>query len=101
MKINYPRGSYFALFLFFLLSLNFSFSQTTYTQKAENILHERDELVFTFYANSMHEVRRVSRILSFDHGHDPRTPLTINAIAHNTPFDFFLSFTLQYTIYDC
>lgn len=82
MKINYPRGSYFALFLFFLLSLNFSFSQTNYTQKAEKILNERDELVFTFYANSMQEVRQLSRILSFDHGQDPNTPLTINAIAN-------------------
>ena len=71
MKINYPHGRYFALFLFFLLSLNLSFSQINYAEKAEKILNERDELAFTFYANSMQEVRQLSRILSFSRLQSP------------------------------
>ena len=100
MKIYYPRGNFFALFLFFLLSINFCHSQITTAEKAEKILKERNELVFTFKANSMAVVKQLSRIVSFDHGQNPYTPLTINAIANKKQFERFLDFNLQYTIDD-
>ncbi|MDC9721396.1 MAG: M14 family zinc carboxypeptidase [Urechidicola sp.] len=85
------------LLLIFMISTTFVFSQTE-KQKAEYYLKERGELVFTFTANTLEEVRELSRIISFDHGQDINNPLTINAIANNKNFQKFLSYNLPYTV---
>lgn len=85
------------LLLIFMISTTFVFSQTE-KQKAENYLKERGELVFTFTANNLEEVRELSRIISFDHGQDINNPLTVNAIANKKNFQKFLNYNLPYTV---
>ena len=85
------------LLLILMISTTFCFSQSE-KQKAENYLKERGELVFTFTANTLEEVRELSRIISFDHGQDINNPLTVNAIANKKNFQKFLNFNLPYTV---
>ncbi|MFD1614150.1 M14 family zinc carboxypeptidase, partial [Gelatiniphilus marinus] len=84
----------------FMLMVQITFSQNTNKLKAENYLKERGELVFTFTANNLNEVKQLANIVSFDHGQNPKTPLTIKAIANENEFNRFLNFNLTYTIND-
>jgi carboxypeptidase D len=85
------------LLLILVISTAFVYSQTE-RQSAEKHLKERGELVFTFTANNIKEVRELAKLISFDHGQDPSNPLVINAIANKKGFRKFLEFDLPYTV---
>ncbi len=85
------------LLLVFMISSIITFAQTE-KQKAEKYLNERGELAFTFTANNIGEIRKLSSMISFDHGQDPSNPLTVNAVANKKEFQDFLDFELPYTV---
>ncbi|WP_418603154.1 M14 family zinc carboxypeptidase, partial [Hwangdonia sp.] len=88
------------IIVLFTLIAQLTFSQNISKLKAEKYLKERGELVFTFTANNLNEVKQLANIVSFDHGQNPKTPLTIKAIANEDEFNHFLNFNLSYTIGD-
>ena len=93
----------FRILIFFILitlNSNFSYAQNRDFKKAETYLSQRGELVFTFTANNFSEIRQLSKIVSFDHGQNPNSPLTIKAIANKKQFNQFLAFKLPYSIDD-
>jgi hypothetical protein len=73
------------------------YSQTE-KKKAEKYLEERGELVFTFTANNLKEVRELAKLISFDHDQDPSNPLVINANVNQKEFQKFLEFDLPYLV---
>ena len=86
--------------LFLIINNHTLFSQNLLKDKATKYLTVRGELIFTFKANSTQEVNELSKIVSFDHGQNPITPLTIQAIANKQQFERFLDYNISYTIND-
>ncbi|SFS41420.1 M14 family zinc carboxypeptidase [Lutibacter maritimus] len=85
------------LITIFLFSACLSNAQSN-LELAEKYLKERGELAFTFTANTIKEIQQLANIVSFDHGQDPKHPLTIKAIANKDDFEKFLKFNLPFTI---
>ena len=65
---------------------------------AKKYLDQRGEIAFTFTATNLKEVKELSLIVSFDHGQNNNSPLTINAIANKKNFDKFLTFNLPFVV---
>ncbi|WP_456378595.1 M14 family zinc carboxypeptidase [Lutibacter sp.] len=86
------------LLLFFVLFAVLKINAQTNRELADKYLKERGELVFTFTANNFDEARKLSSIISFDHGQDRNNPLTIKAIANQKNFNNFLKFNLPFTV---
>ncbi|WP_457618244.1 M14 family zinc carboxypeptidase [Lutibacter sp.] len=85
------------LFVTLFCALFFANAQTN-KKLANKYLNKRGELAFTFTANNIDEVRKLSTIISFDHGQNLNNPLTIKAIANKKNFQEFLTFNLPFTI---
>ncbi|WP_456424139.1 hypothetical protein, partial [Lutibacter sp.] len=85
------------LFITLFCALFFANAQTN-KDLANKYLNKRGELAFTFTANNIDEVRKLSSIISFDHAQNPNNPLIINAIANKKNFDAFLTFNLPFTV---
>jgi len=86
-----------ALFIVAFCTVTLSFSQSQ-LELAEKYLEKRGELVFTFTANNIKEVKELSRIVWFDHHQDPTNPLRVNAISNEKSFERFLKFELPFEV---
>ncbi|PTM09315.1 MAG: hypothetical protein DA407_06090, partial [Bacteroidetes bacterium] len=96
MKINYPHGSYFALFLFFLLSTNFCHSQITTAEKAELYLSIKGEITFTFQVKKDSDIQRYTENLSIIHYNS--VTKTVKAWANEKQFRFFQAKNIAYEV---
>jgi len=85
------------LFVALFCAIFFSNAQTN-KDLADKYLNKRGELAFTFTANNIDEVRKLSSIISFDHAQNQNNPLIINAIANKKNFQKFLAFNLPFTV---
>jgi carboxypeptidase D len=85
--------------LFILLLLNnIQIAAQTSKQKAEKYLSEKDEVCFTFKANSINQLKELASFLSLGHKQVNKNTLEVEAYADKESFDNFLSYNIPFSV---
>ena len=86
------------LLLFLVIFSVFNIHAQSNKELANHYLNKKGELAFTFTANTIDEIKELSRLISFERKQDRINPLVINAIANKKNFKQFLEFNLPFTV---